>query len=42
LIAVPNSGDRGLMTPRRRRTRAAEYAAWIKAERARDEAPAPF
>jgi hypothetical protein len=42
LIAVPNSGDRGLMMPRRRRTRAAEYAAWIKTERARNEAPAPF
>jgi hypothetical protein len=41
-IAVPNSDDRGLMMPRRRRTRAAEYAAWIKAERARNEAPAPF
>jgi hypothetical protein len=42
LTAMPNSGDRGLMMPRRRRTRAAEYAAWIKAERARNEAPAPF
>ena len=42
VIAVPNTGDRGLMMPRRRRTRAAEYAAWIKAERARNEAPAPF
>jgi hypothetical protein len=41
-IVVPNTGDRGLMMPRRRRTRAAEYAAWIKAERARNEAPAPF
>lgn len=41
-IMVPNTGDRGLMMPRRRRTRAAEYAAWIKAERARNEAPAPF
>jgi uncharacterized protein DUF222 len=41
-FAVPNSGDRGLMMPRRRRTRAAEHAAWIKAERARNEAPAPF
>src|SRR3954466_13050166 len=39
---VPNTGDRGLMMPRRRRTRAAEHAAWIKAERARNEAPAPF
>ena len=35
-------GDRGVMMPRRRRTRAAEYAAWIKAERARNEAAAPF
>jgi Domain of unknown function (DUF222) len=41
-VGVPNSGDRGVMMPRRRRTRAAEYAAWIKAERARNEAPAPF
>src|SRR3954471_23624056 len=41
-IVVPNTDDRGLMMPRRRRTRAAEYAAWIKAERARNEAPAPF
>jgi hypothetical protein len=41
-IVVPNAGDRGLMMPRRRRTRAAEYAAWIKAERARNEVPAPF
>jgi hypothetical protein len=30
------------MMPRRRRTRVAEYAAWIKAERARNETPAPF
>ncbi|WP_210085587.1 DUF222 domain-containing protein [Mycobacterium sp. OAE908] len=41
-IVVPSTGDRGLMMPRRRRTRAAEYAAWIKAERARNELPAPF
>ncbi|AGB21489.1 protein of unknown function DUF222 [Mycobacterium sp. JS623] len=41
-IVVPNTGDRGLMMPRRRRTRAAEYAARIKAERARNEAPVPF
>jgi hypothetical protein len=41
-IVVPNADDRGLMMPRRRRTRAAEYAAWIKAERARNEVPAPF
>jgi hypothetical protein len=41
-IVVPNTGDRDLMMPRRRRTRAAEYAAWVKAERARNEAPAPF
>jgi hypothetical protein len=39
---VPNSGDRGLMMPKRRRTRAADYDASIKAERARNEAPAPF
>jgi hypothetical protein len=42
VIVVPNTGDRGVMMPRRRRTRAAEYAAWIKAERARNEAAAPF
>ncbi|OBF42266.1 hypothetical protein A5724_00630 [Mycobacterium sp. ACS1612] len=41
-IVVPNTGDRGLMMPRRRRTRAAEYAAWVKAERARNQASAPF
>jgi hypothetical protein len=41
-LVVPNTGDRGLMMPRRRRTRAAEHAAWIKAERARNQAPAPF
>jgi hypothetical protein len=41
-IAVPTTGDRSLMMPRRRRTRAAEHAAWVKAERARNEAPAPF
>src|SRR3954447_6685209 len=41
-IVVPNTDDRGLMMPRRRRTRAAEHAAWIKAERARNETPAPF
>jgi hypothetical protein len=38
----PNTGDRGLMMPRRRRTRAAEHAAWVKTERARNAAPAPF
>jgi Domain of unknown function (DUF222) len=42
VMVVPNPGDRGVMMPRRRRTRAAEYAAWIKAERARNEAAAPF
>jgi hypothetical protein len=42
LIVVANTGDRGLMMPRRRRTRTAEYAAWIKAERARNEESAPF
>ncbi|MFL6087485.1 MAG: DUF222 domain-containing protein [Mycobacterium sp.] len=41
-IVAPKTGDRGLMMPRRRRTRAAEYAASIKAERARNEAAAPF
>lgn len=41
-ILVPTDADRGLMMPRRRRTRAAEYAARIKAERRRNEAPAPF
>ena len=38
----PNTEHRGLMMPRRRRTRAAEYAARIKAERAHNEVPAPF
>jgi hypothetical protein len=42
VIVVPDTGDRGAMMPRRRRTRAAEHAAWIKAERARNEAAAPF
>jgi hypothetical protein len=41
-LVVPNAVDRGLMMPRRRRTRAAEHAAWVKAERARNEAAAPF
>jgi hypothetical protein len=41
-IVAPKTGDRGLMMPRRRRTRAAEYAAWIKAERSRNEALPPF
>jgi hypothetical protein len=41
-IVVPKTGDRGLMMPRRRRTRAAEYAASVKAERARNDAAAPF
>jgi hypothetical protein len=41
-ILSPTVGDRSLMMPRRRRTRAAEHAAWIKAERKRNEAPAPF
>lgn len=41
-IVVPNTGDRSLMMPRRRRTRAAEHAAWVKAERVRNEAAAPF
>jgi hypothetical protein len=41
-IAAPNTGDRSLMMPRRRRTRAAEHAAWVKVERARNEAAAPF
>jgi hypothetical protein len=42
VIVVPKAGDRGVMMPRRRRTRAAEHAAWIRAERARNEAAAPF
>lgn len=42
VIVVPDTSDRGVMMPRRRRTRAAEYAAWIKAERARNEAAALF
>jgi hypothetical protein len=41
-IPVPHNGDRGLLMPRRRRTRAAEHTARIKAERARNAAPAPF
>lgn len=42
VIVVPDRGDRGVMMPRRRRTRAAEHAAWIKAERARNEAATPL
>jgi hypothetical protein len=38
----PNTGERGLMMPRRRRTRAAEHTARIKAERARNQQLAPF
>ncbi|WP_235629792.1 HNH endonuclease signature motif containing protein [Mycolicibacterium novocastrense] len=38
----PTVCDRGLMMPLRRRSRAAEYAARIKAERARNRRPAPF
>ena len=40
----PHTTDRNFLTPRRRRTRAAEDAAQIKAERARNQAPttAPF
>ncbi|MFG1930254.1 DUF222 domain-containing protein [Mycobacterium sp. NPDC048908] len=37
-LVVPTTGDRDLMMPRRRRTRAAEHAAWVRAERARNEA----
>ena len=39
---IPTAADRGLMMPRRRRTRAAESAARIKSERARNQTPAPF
>ena len=38
----PATSDRGLMMPKRRRTRAAQDAARIKAERALNSAPAPF
>jgi hypothetical protein len=38
-LIVPSAGDRGLMMPRRRRTRAAQDAAYIKAERAKNLAP---
>ena len=38
---LPPTSDRGLMMPRRR-TRAADHAARIKAERALNSAPAPF
>jgi hypothetical protein len=41
-IIAPSTSDRGLMMPRRRRTRAAEYAARIKAERALNQSIAPF
>lgn len=41
-IPAPTGVDHGLMMPRRRRTRAAESAARIRSERARNEAPAPF
>jgi hypothetical protein len=40
-VCAPTDG-RALMMPRRRRTRAAEEAARIKAERARNDEPAPF
>jgi hypothetical protein len=40
-VCAPADG-RALMMPRRRRTRAAEEAARIKAERARNDEPAPF
>jgi hypothetical protein len=39
---VPPTNDRGLMMPRRRRTRAAQDAARIKAERAHNLVPEPF
>ena len=39
---TPTKDNRGLMMPRRHRTRAAEYAARIEVERARNEAPTPF
>jgi Domain of unknown function (DUF222) len=41
-IVVPSARERGLMMPRRRRTRAAEDSARIKAERAKNLVPAPF
>ena len=41
-IVEPTSGDRGLMMPKRRRTRAATLAARIKAERARNQEAPPF
>jgi hypothetical protein len=39
---VPTDADRRLMMPKRRRTRAAEFASRIRSERTRNEAPAPF
>lgn len=36
------AAERGLMMPRRRRTRAADHAARIKAERAQRDSPPPF
>ncbi|HEX2286832.1 MAG TPA: DUF222 domain-containing protein [Mycobacterium sp.] len=41
-IVVPPVGDRGVMMPKRKRTRAAECAARIKAERAKNLLAAPF
>jgi hypothetical protein len=41
-IPAPIDTDRGLMMPRRRRTRAAELASRIRCERTRNQAPAPF
>ena len=41
-ILAPTDADRGLMMPRRRRTRAAEFASRIRSERARNGGPAPF
>lgn len=41
-VLVPTDADRGLMMPRRRRTRAAAFASRIRSERTRNGAPTPF
>ncbi|MDT5015517.1 MAG: hypothetical protein QOD39_1677, partial [Mycobacterium sp.] len=41
-IVLPTTADRGLMMPRRRRTRAADEAAHINAQRAHNQTTAPF
>ncbi|WP_240630656.1 hypothetical protein [Mycolicibacterium sp. GF69] len=38
----PNPPERALMMPKRKRTRAAQFAARITAERTRTTTPAPF